>query len=62
MAPGGFGDTLVALLNAQATATALGVASCTGLLAALGPEPATAAELGMRAGVAPRCTIPSDTL
>ena len=49
-----FGGKLTELLNAAATSTALGVASRTGLLAALGPEPQTAAQLAASAGLAPR--------
>eukprot|EP00931_Biecheleriopsis_adriatica_P105606 TRINITY_DN80166_c0_g1_i1.p1 TRINITY_DN80166_c0_g1~~TRINITY_DN80166_c0_g1_i1.p1 ORF type:complete len:103 (-),score=29.04 TRINITY_DN80166_c0_g1_i1:44-352(-) len=44
-----FSDRLTSLLNASATATALGVASRTGLLAALGPEAATAGEIASAA-------------
>ncbi|KAG1664689.1 hypothetical protein FOA52_006664 [Chlamydomonas sp. UWO 241] len=49
-----FASKLTALLNGQATATALGVASRTGLLAALSPTPASAAGLAAAAGLAPR--------
>mmetsp|Transcript_41819 Transcript_41819/g.116640 ORF Transcript_41819/g.116640 Transcript_41819/m.116640 type:complete len:360 (-) Transcript_41819:90-1169(-) len=49
-----FGERLTGILNAQATATTIGVASRTGLLAALGPEPASAAALAGRAGLALR--------
>ncbi len=45
---------LVGLLNAQATATAIGVASRTGLLSSLGSKPSTAVEIASRAGVALR--------
>ena len=45
---------MVSLLNAQAVATALGVASKVGLLAALGPEPATAMALAEAAGLKAR--------
>jgi SAM-dependent methyltransferase len=52
----GFGGTLTSLLNASATSTALGVASRTGLLAALGAEPRSSAELAALAagGMTPR--------
>ncbi len=50
----GFGGKLTELLNASATSTALGVASRTGLLAALGPEPQTSAALAARAGITAR--------
>jgi len=49
-----FGDTLTSLLNAHAVSTALGVASKTGLLNALSPEPATSAELATRSEMSER--------
>ena len=49
-----FGGKLTELLNATATSTALGVASRTGLLVALGPHPQTAEQLASTAGLAPR--------
>mmetsp|Transcript_31016 Transcript_31016/g.89636 ORF Transcript_31016/g.89636 Transcript_31016/m.89636 type:complete len:362 (-) Transcript_31016:101-1186(-) len=49
-----FSERLTSLLNAAATSTALGVASRTGLLKALAPEPATAQALADEAGLARR--------
>ena len=49
-----FGSKLTELLNASATSTALGVASRTGLLAALGPDPQSSAVLAARANITPR--------
>ena len=49
-----FGDTLTSLLNAHAVSTALGVASKTGLLNALSPEPKTSARLAAQAEMSER--------
>ena len=49
-----FSDKLTGMLNASAASTALGVASRTGLLAALDTQPTTAAALAAKAGLAER--------
>ena len=49
-----FAQRLTDILNASATATALGVASRTGLLSAVGSEPLTAEQLARTAGLSPR--------
>ena len=49
-----FSAHVTQLLNSQAVATALGVASKTGLLKALPPEPSTAQEIAERAGLSQR--------
>ena len=49
-----FAAKLTGMLNAQATSTALGVASRTGLLAALSPEPKSASQLAQAAGLSCR--------
>eukprot|EP00961_Rhodomonas_salina_P070826 951303-Rhodomonas_salina.1 len=49
-----FAARLTSMLNAQATATAIGVASRTGLLRALSPEAKSAAVLAAEAGLSLR--------
>jgi 2-polyprenyl-3-methyl-5-hydroxy-6-metoxy-1,4-benzoquinol methylase len=51
-----FSDKLTSMLNVSAASTALGVASRSGLLAVLSPEPASAASLASQAGLSLRYT------